>query len=97
MLVKFWLTEFINQSINQSIYWATKGQRPLTSHNIQYTMIIMQDNVYNILKNHASEKAVYKLHKIQFTFDNEDVDEVSYYFCWITYIYFSVEFSNMIC
>jgi len=60
-------------------------------------MIIMQDNVYNILKNHASEKAVYKLHKIQFTFDNEDVDEVSYYFCWIMYIYFSVEFSNMIC
>ena len=30
-------------------------------------MIIVQDNVYNILKNHASEKTVYKLRKIQFT------------------------------
>jgi len=32
-------------------------------------MIIVQDNVYNILKNHASGKAeaVYKLRKIQFT------------------------------
>lgn len=31
------------------------------------------------------------------SFDNEAVDDVSYYFCWIMYIYFSVEFSNMIC
>jgi len=35
----------------------------VTSRNIQYTMITVQDNVYNILKNHASEKAVYKLRK----------------------------------
>jgi len=44
-------------SINQS----TKGQRPLTSRNIQYTIIIVQYNVYNVDKNHASEKAIYKL------------------------------------
>jgi len=31
---------------NQSIYQATKGQRPLTSRKIQYTIIIVQDNVY---------------------------------------------------
>jgi len=44
------------------------GQRPLTSRNIRHTMIIVQDNVYNVFfKNYASEKAVYKLHKIQFT------------------------------
>jgi len=31
---------------NQSIYQATKDQRPLTSRKIQYTIIIVQDNVY---------------------------------------------------
>ena len=34
-------------SINQSIYQATKGHRPLTSRKIQYTIIIVQDNVYD--------------------------------------------------
>ena len=42
--------------INQSIYEATKGRRPLTSLKMQYTVIIVQDNVYNVLKNGASEK-----------------------------------------
>ena len=30
-------------------------------------MIIVQYNVYNTLKNHASEKAAYELREIQFT------------------------------
>jgi len=53
-----------------SVYRATKDQRPLTSRNIQFAMIIVQDSVYNMKKNHASKKSLYKLRKIQFDKEN---------------------------